>query len=256
MSIFDYEHPERPKDCTYLISPSMISKFFDYPKSWYDEEYLGTEKSFHGNTSTVIGTICHHIYECVSLGKPVSRDEINNDLIQYMQEHPNPDVDITEVMDGYPKVAKEVVNTYLIPLGKLNNVKCEFPVVAKVDKGIYVGGTCDRLEGDIVCDYKTVNKMPNKIAIPFGYKIQLLSYAYGLKQQGVDVNYIRIIYGVKPTKTIDARCVVVTEQVDDTMWTLIDDTLKLIAETIHTVREHPEMAYLLFKSYEIKRRRT
>ena len=255
MSIFDYEHPERPSDCTYLISPSMISKFFDYPRLWYEEEYLGGEQTFKGNTSTFIGTICHHIYESITQGNPVSRDEINADLISYMQEHPNAEVNIPEVIEDYPKVAKAVVNGYILPRGVAKpHIKCEFPVVGMVSGGIYVGGTCDRLENDIVCDYKTVSKLPNKMAIPFGYKIQLLAYAYALAQKGIDINYIRIIYGIRPMKTLDARCVVVTEQVDDTMWKLIDDTLNLISETVQTVREQPELAYLLFKSYDLKRK--
>ena len=262
-SIFTYESPEKPSDCLYMISPSMLSKFFDYPRVWYDEEYLGNPRNFKGNTSTFIGTICHYIYRCVTEGSPVSRESINEDLISYIQNNPNPDVVTAEVLQDYPLVSKAVVNNYILPIGRSNvwdnigtNIKCEFTVQGLVKAtsagGYYVGGTCDRLENDIVCDYKTVAKLPNKMAIPFGYKIQLLSYAYALTQEGYDINYIRIIYGVRPTKTLDARCVVVTEQITDEMWKLIDDTLLLVAETVDTVRQQPEMAYLLFKSYDLK----
>ena len=128
----------------------------------------------------------------------------------------------------------------------------EKKVVAKVMDGIYVAGTCDRIEGDCVVDFKTVASKPNELAIPFGYKIQLLAYAFALRRLGYEINRIRLVYGVKPTKKLSARCYVVTEEIDYMAEKLVNDTLRLIGESVIAVRQHPELAYLIFKSMDLK----
>lgn len=251
--LFQYTRPELPEDCVQLISPSQIDKFFQYPRSWYEENMLGNKPAFQGNTSTVTGTVCHYIYEQATLGSQVTREWINQQLDDYIIAKPNPDVDITKVKVDYPEVAKAVMNTYVIPANQKGaKVECEKQVIAKVMDGIYIAGTCDRIEGDCIVDYKTVSVKPNENVIPFGYKIQMLAYAYALRQQGYVINRIRLVYGVKPTKTLPARCIVVTENIDYVNEKLINDTLRLIGESVLTVKEHPELAYLIFKSMDLK----
>lgn len=251
--LFQYTRPELPDDCIQLISPSQIDKFFQYPRNWYEENMLGNKPSFQGSTSTVTGTICHYIYEQNTLGKEVTREWINKQLDDYLLIKPNPDVDADKVKIDYPVVASAVMNEYVIPANKKGGlIECEKPIVAKVMDGIYIAGTCDRIEGDCVVDYKTVSTKPNDQVIPFGYKIQMLTYAYALRQLGYEINRIRLVYGVKPTKTIPARCVVVTESIDYVAEKLVSDTLKLIGESVLTVKEHPELAYLIFKSMDLK----
>lgn len=251
--IFRYERPTLPEECIHAISPSQIDKFFSYPRIWYEECYLGNKPKFQGSTSTVTGTICHYIYEQNTLGKPITREEINAQLDTYLQIQPNPDVNINQVKIDYPLVAGVVMNEYVLPHNKNHGViECEKKVVGKVMNGIYLAGTCDRIEGDCVVDFKTVSTKPNESVIPFGYKIQLLAYAYALRQLGYEINRIRIVYGIKPTKTIPARCVVVTENIDYMAEKLISDTLKLIGESVHAVKTNPNLAYLIFKSMDLK----
>ena len=105
----------------------------------------------------------------------------------------------------------------------------------------------------IVVDYKNVVTKPaDNAPIPFDYKIQLLAYAYILRQLGYEINRIRIVYGIRPTKTLPARCVVVTESIDFIADKLISDTLQLIAESVLMVKENPSLAYLIFKSMDFK----
>lgn len=251
--IFRYIRPEVPEDCIHSISPSQINNFFAYPKVWYEDNMLDGEKAFQGNTATVTGTIAHHIYKSVTLGEPVTREEINEQLIEYAALKPELELDVAQIMADYPLVTGEVVNSYVIPHNKQGGLlKVEEEVVAKVMPNIYVGGTFDRLEGDCIVDYKTVGTKPNEVTIPFNYKIQLLAYAYALRQTGHIVDRIRIVYGVKPTKTLPARCIVVTEQIDYIADKLIDDTLKLMGESILTVLENPSLTHLIFKSMDLK----
>ena len=251
--IFDYEKPVFPDDCIFNISPSQIDKFFSYPSVWYQENLLGQEQSFQGNTASVTGTIAHYIYKCVTQKIPVTREDINTQLMRYAQIVQNPDLDVNQVMIDYPLVTAEVVNNYVIPQDtKGMQVRCEDLIIAEVLKGIYVGGSCDRLEGDTVVDYKNIGKLPNQDVIPFNYKIQLLAYAYIYRKKGFEVNNIRLVYGVKPTKTIPARCICVNEPIDYVADKLIGDTLQLIAESVLMVKENPRLAYLIFKSMDFK----
>lgn len=105
----------------------------------------------------------------------------------------------------------------------------------------------------IVTDYKTVSTKPcNLDTIPFDYKIQLLAYAYALGRNKKFIDRIRVVYGVKPTKTLPARTFVVTEQISFEDTQLISDTLNLITDTILKVKQQPELTYLLFKSMSLK----
>ena len=251
--IFDYEKPVFPDDCIFNISPSQIDKFFSYPSVWYRENLLGQEQSFQGNTASVTGTIAHYIYKCVTQKIPVTREDINAQLMRYAQIVQNPDLDVNQVMIDYPLVTAEVVNNYIIPQdAKGMQVRCEDLIIAEVLKGVYVGGSCDRLEGDTVVDYKNVGKLPNQDVIPFNYKIQLLAYAYIYRKKGFEVNNIKLVYGIKPTKTIPARCVCVNEPIDYIADKLIGDTLQLIAESVLMVKENPRLAYLIFKNLDFK----
>lgn len=253
--MFQYTRPTLPDDCTFAISPSGISKFFDYPRVWYEQSILGQEPEFKGSTATVTGTVCHWIYEQLTKGNKdiVNREYINKQLDEYIEACPNPDVDINQVKTDYPLVSSAVVNGYLLDANSKGMlVKSEEQVVAKVLDGIYVAGTCDRIEGDCIVDFKTVSTKPNESVIPFGYKIQLLSYAYAFRQKGYEINRIRLVYGVKPTQRIPARCIVVTENIDFMAEKLVDDTLKLIGESVLAVRENPNLTYLIFQSMDLK----
>lgn len=250
--MFEYKHPVLPDNCIGTISPSSISKFFDYPKVWYEEVIKG-DKVFLGSTATLTGTICHYIYESVSKGLKPLREAIETDLRAYLSMVEIPDIDIDKILSDYPPVVNEVVNSYVLPHNSgYGKIELEKPVHTEIYNGIYVAGTCDRIEGDCIVDYKTVSTKPNDKEIPFSYKIQLLAYAYILRKLGYEINRIRIVYGIKPTKTLGARCLVVTENITFQDEQMINDTLRLIADTMLFSRDNPQYNYLLFKSYALK----
>ena len=246
MGLLKYNEIKTPEDCIFRISPSQIALFFEYPSVWYKQEVCGV-KEFDGNTATMIGTVCHLIYEYMAKGLPIDREMIANELEAY-RDHP--EIDVDEVINTYPSVANTVLSQYL---QKNRPTEVELPVLTEVSNGIYVGGTCDNLTGDIVVDYKNVKTKPTEGAgIPFKYKIQLLAYAYALRANNKLVDRIRIVYGVQPTKTLDARCLVVTEQISYEDWKLIEDTLELMVLTVLEAKENPKLIPLLFKSMKLK----
>ena len=247
MDIFEHTQVAIPSDGVFKISPSKVANFFDYPPVWYKEQVLG-EKTFEGNTATVLGTVCHYIFEKVSKGEDICRDVI--DAMIDRAVFPD-DVDKEAVKASYPEIATAVVNEYL-----LDNIPShtEKAVSAHVKNGVYVAGTQDAVDMQrrVIVDYKIVGSKPNTDSIPFKYKIQLLCYVYANYVNNVHIDRIRIVYGVKPTKTLPARVFVVTEQVSQDDIKLISDTLQLIADTVIKAKEQPELIYLLFKSMSLK----
>ena len=251
--LFDYVRPSVPKGYKFIISPSSIGKFFEHPKSWYKEDLMGGEREFKGNTSTVLGTICHYIYESYNKCIEVDPDDIKIQLGKYALEHPELDINTKEILDEYHDITEAVFKTYLYSRQEIEkDARSEVPVVAEVMPGIYVAGTTDRIENDVIVDFKTVKTKPNELAIPFNYKVQLLAYAYALRKLGKEINWIRIVYGVRPTKKLPARCFVVSEAITPEAEKMIEDTLYLIGESVMAVKDNVKLAYLIFKSYDLK----
>ena len=249
-NLFEWNEVPLPDDCEIKISPSLAWKFYDNPSQWYKETVLKEPSDFKGSTSSVLGTVCHKIYECMSNNIEINRDMINEQLDQYQSKFNNPDVDVEEVKRLYPLVANAVLSGYLkghIP------TKTETPLSAKIGDGIYLAGTCDNLTGTCVVDYKNVGTKPNETAIPPMYKRQLMLYAYMFRHNGSLVDTVRIVYGVRPTKTLPARCFVVTEAITEQDWIDTQNYLKLVVETIKAVKEYPNLAHVIFKDYNLKK---
>ncbi len=242
----------------------QIEKFFSYPAIWYAEQVLG-EKQFNGNTSTELGTIVHAIAEAYAKGEPTSREEVEKYLTSKIKTRSVTDepLDLELIRDLYPTLSALLINDYL---AKNKPSRVEYQTFAEVLPGIHVGGSVDnrtdtfnskgeRVSGTIV-DYKNVATAPtngNAGTIPFGYKIQLLAYAYCDRAQGILTDRLRLVYTVRPTKTLPARLFVVNHQITDSDWELIENTLMLIAETVQVSRSNPELVHLLFKSMKLKK---
>lgn len=135
---FDYTVVPLPEDCFFKISPSSISKFFDFPVIWYKEQILG-EKHFTGSTATVLGSIIHGLAEFYAKGLPTDKDLVEKYLRKHMM---SPDVNCQEIRELYPEMAKLLINDY-IRHNKPTEV--EVSIVTQIRPGMYLGGTCDNL---------------------------------------------------------------------------------------------------------------
>jgi hypothetical protein len=246
---FTYKDLEIPNS-NFRISPSSIGKFFDYPSIWYKEHILKEKPEFNGNTASVLGTVIHAIaeeYGRYGSTPPNARELCNNYINSFKN---NEDVDCDLVKNLYEGMATILINDYLrynIPN------KVEEQVFTEVKNGIYVGGSCDALHGrTTITDYKNVGKKPSIDSIPFNYKIQLLSYALCYKNMGYPIDRIQIIYTVRPTKTLSPRVFQVAHTIQDEDWKLINDTLELIADSVELVKKNQSLAYIVFKSMNLK----
>ena len=246
---FSYNDIQIP-GASFRISPSSIGKFFDSPVIWYKENIL-KQKQFTASTATVLGTIMHAAAEGYCEGVPITRPQVEAYILASQKKKPimDPPILTEEIRELYPDMCMNLVNEYV----KGNKpTEWEVPLFTQVLDDIYVGGTCDNRTRDIVVDYKSASIKPNTDKIHFPYLIQLLAYAYCYRAQGIDITRLRIVYVVRPTKTLPVRTFIVNHIITPEDWTLITDTLLLIAESIQAIRSHPELTHLIFKSMKLK----
>ena len=244
---FEYNEIELPEGGKFKISPSGIEKFFSMPAVWYEEHIL-KEKGFKGSSATVLGTVIHALAEAYEKGEPTSREECDAYIEKMALEIDDLDVDI--IKELYPEMAGVLINEYIQNTAKATAVEEE--VCAHIENGIYIAGTLDRREGDMIVDYKNVSKKPNTEKIPFGFFIQMMAYAYADRAKGIFTDRIRLVYTVRPTKTLGVRLFTVTQQINEDDWKMIEDTLELISDTVQLHWAMPELDYITFKSMRFK----
>jgi len=252
MSIYTHTQVELHKDAKFKISPSQIASFFDYPSVWYKQEVLG-EKQFKGNTATVLGTTVHYVAEkyaeAIMTKQPLDVDALELEITKDLEELDNSDVDKEEVLSLYQMMSEELINQYL---SSNTPTQIEYQTVAEVGEGIYVGGSVDNRTNGTITDYKSATTKPRTEKIAWNHFIQLMAYAWSDKQKGILTERIRIVYVVRPTKTLPVRVFTVTQQITAKDWKAIEDVLTIISDTMLLVKEKPELAYLLFKSMSLK----
>ena len=252
MSIYTHTHVPVPEDGRFKISPSAISKFFEYPVNWYKEHILG-ESGFTGSTSSVLGTSCHYVAEQYALsqinGTPLDTEQLKATINADLDALDNPDINIDEIKSLYPDMATTLVQEYVsrnIP------THVEHAVCAEYDHGIYVAGSIDAIQGTTIVDYKTTATKPRTDSIPWHYYIQLMAYAWACKKQGITIDRIRIVWVCRPTKTLGPRVFVVNQQISSADWQAIDDVLRIMTDSILLHEAQPELDYLVFKSMQFK----
>lgn len=244
-TIFDHVKVPLPEDCIFKISPSAISKFFEYPVVWYKEQVLG-EVQFKGNTASVLGSIVHGLAECYAKGEATSKEMVEPYLIKHQF---NMDVNVSMVRDLYPDMAAALINEYL----RHNKpTEVERSMCHEVKDGIYVAGTFDNRTGSIMIDYKNVSTKPKTDKIPWNYYIQLMAYAWMARQEGIEIDKIRLVYVVRPTKTLPVRVFKVTQVIGEDDYKAIEEVLEIISDTVLLSKSNPELNYLLFKSMQFK----
>ena len=231
--------------CIHKISPSQISKFYDNPYMWYKEQLLKETKMIP-TTSMVLGTLVHAVAEAEVKNEDYNQEEI----ISFVEEESiTADIDIDTVLTNYPLMSKVLKDDFI---NQTDITNTELPVESDLGGDIWVGGTVDFIAGDTLGDYKTASKKPNLKKIPFNYKIQLLAYCYCLKKMGTNIKNIQIVYIVRPTKTLPARIFTVTESIEEMDWSMIENTLGLIKESVQVSNAVPTLRHIIWKHMSLK----
>lgn len=246
------------------ISPSQLSKFFDQTPTWYRENLLG-ESEFEGSTATEIGNCVHAAAQMYTETRAVDFSLIN----RYVESISNPEVDKAVVSEQYPYMAEELVNSYL-SVTKFVEPKCEEFVHYEILPNIFVSGSIDMYSsnlGGTITDWKTMGsldsaRLPTKF--PRAYWFQQMTYAWILRKLGRPIEYCKLVYVTrsnvgrvsektgKPLKSYPSQVHVLTEPVTDEAMALIDGVINLVAESIQTWNDKPELRYLLAQDYRLK----
>lgn len=253
---FSYNKGEDITNGAFRISASQVSKFFDSTSLWYREHLLG-EEGFTGNTATELGTVVHAAIAMYATTGTVDWDVIN----EYIRSlATNPEIDITEIYDQYMPMF-EAVFPYLE--ANMPNEVEKF-IFYEILPNIGVGGSIDALRNNTIIDWKTTGAKNPPNSFSRNYWFQQMTYAWVLKQQNIQIDYLKLVYITKsdtgrvsektgkPLKDYPSTYSIVTEEVTEEKLELIGSCLHLIAESVDTWNKHPELRHLLAQDMRLK----
>lgn len=264
MSYFEYNDGKGiVPEGAFRISASQVSKFFDYTAQWYREHLLG-EAGFMGNTATELGNCVH-----VGIEMFVREGEVDYDALEaYIDKITIPEIDIARIRNQYGPMLDVA-----LPYVRRNRpTEVEKFVFHEILPGIGAGGSIDALRGPTkvledgtitypdgvtIMDWKTTSMKSPPTKFSRNYWFQQMTYAWVLKQMGIRVKWLKLVYITqsdlgrvsektgKPLKDYPSQVAAVTEEVTDENLELIGSCLQVIAESVKTWQEKPELRYLL-----------
>lgn len=254
----DYFAYNTGKDVTgdaFRIGASQVSKFFDRTSEWYHENLLG-EKEFTGSTATVLGTAVHAGIEMFVTEGAVDYEAITD----FVLSHTDPEIDKDHILSQI----EPMIETALPYVESHMPEEVEKFVFHEILPGIGAGGSIDALRGDTIMDWKTTSAKtpPNKFSR--NYWFQQMTYAWVLKQKGIDINFLKLVYITqsetgrfsektgKPLKDYPSQVSVVTEEVTEEKLDLIESCLKIVAESVDVWNKQPELRHLLAQDSRLK----
>jgi hypothetical protein len=287
-SRFEYNEGTEITKGAFRISASQFSKFFDSTSEWYRTQLMG-EEGFTGNTATHLGTAVHAGIESYVTDGDVDWDA----LFSYINSIEDPEVDIQHILDHH----EVMINTALPFVEENMPTEVEKFIFHEILPGIGAGGSLDALtgyaeycvedvrvtrevyelakdqnkpvevkypQGATIMDWKTTSAKTPPKKFSRAYWFQQMLYAWVLKQQGITVNYVKLVFisksemnrvSEKTGKRLQdypSVCTVLTEEVTDANLELIGSCLSLIAESVHVWNTQPEMHHLLSQDQRLK----
>ena len=243
----------------FRIGASGVSRFFTSTSSWFRESMLG-EDGFTGSRASVLGTVVHFCLECYVNKEPIDVEEIEQYLLN--QKPLLDDVDLDYIRLQYPMMA-QVTQNYLDNLDLTTAVSEPF-VHKELLPGIHVGGSIDLHTDSTVYDYKTYSSKTAPKSMQYAHKLQLLTYASLLIDQGIPIRYMSTINistnidgGVsektgKPLKSYPPDVTPIVEVITAEDLEMIRNVHQVIAESVQTFRDNPAMRHLLAQDNRLR----
>lgn len=252
---FSYNEGTDVTKGAFRIGASQVSKFFDKTSEWYHENLLG-EKGFTGNTATHLGTIVHAGVEMF-----VREGEVDwSALDAHIHSINDPEVDNDHILNQY----EPMINAVLPFVEQNMPTEVEKFVFHEILPDIGAGGSIDAIRGDTIIDWKTTGAKTPPTRFSRNYWFQQMTYAWVLKQQGIDINFLKLVFITqnetgrvsektgKPLKDYPSTYSVVTEPVTEEGLEIIGSCLKLVAESVQTWNDQPELRHLLSQDMRLK----
>lgn len=243
----------------FRISASQISRFFDETSQWYREFLLG-ETGFTGSTASELGN-------CVHAAAAMYHDNqsIDNTAIEKYINTLGTDIDKELIRYQYPIMVSTLQQNYLT---RTKATDSEMFAWKEILPGIGVGGSIDRYDRHraTISDYKTMGSLDKARVpktFPRAYWFQQMTYAWLLKQQGLPVDYIELVYVTrsntgryndkgKPLKDYPSEVHVLREPVTTDNLKLIEGCIRVIADSVQLWNDKPELRHILAQDYRLK----
>lgn len=242
----------------FKVSPSRLSKFFDATSAWYDENLQGGE-GFTGNTASHLGTVVHALAEAyVKEGQFLSDSLVE----EYLDSIQDPEVDKDYIRMQYPIMAATLRDQFLC---KNDFATTEAFIHKKIKKHVYAAGSTDALLVDhTLVDYKTTSALSAPTSISRNYWFQQMTYVWIYRHIGIPVNRFKLVYVTtndvgrvsektgKPLKDYPTEVVELVHDVSSNDMEIIENCLKVVADSVIAWDEMPEIRHLLSQDYRNK----
>jgi hypothetical protein len=233
--------------------------------------------------SACLGTIVHFCGEDFILSGKVDRTEIYRylysvvcpsnspefpssepEMLSVLEQFSHATIDVQHILNQFRPMGNALLD-YIRKLPKHLPLVSEQMVAAEVLPGFWIAGSCDLRQGSNIYDFKTTSSLSAPSSISYGYRLQLLAYAYALIKSGTPVSTASIIWITtnqvnrispdtgKHMKDYPATCSVSKSiTIDEQSLEFIESILKLVAETVQFVLANPDKAYIAFRDYRLK----
>lgn len=261
MSYFSYyEGKELLPDGAIKLSPSRLSRFFDDTSNWYRETLLGEAPAFQGSTSSHLGTVVHGMAEMYK--KTGATDASLAE--EYIDSISDPEVDRHVIRSQYPVMAEALIREFVSQVGG----ESEPFEHQEVIPGVHLAGSIDLLLPNEIVDYKTTSQLTVPTKVPRNYYFQQMAYVWLARKKGMDIKRFRIVYVTtnivgrvsektgKPLKDYPTTVTSLFHEVTPSDLELIDNVLRLVADSAKTFVENPKMQYMLAQDLRLKKRTT
>ena len=243
----------------FKISPSQLSKFFSDTPQWYREHVLEEDSAFTGNTNSMLGNCVHGLAEMRYTEGAVDHHKVE----EYLSTITDPEIDLNYIRQQYGVMADCLLDNVVdrLPAGG----KAEPFLWYEVIPGYGVGGSLDMLQAEEIRDYKTTGAMSPPKSIPRSYWFQQMSYVWLAKKHGYNIKRFVLDYIThnnvgrispvtgKPMKDYPTTHTPLVHEVTDTDLEIIDNTLRLVSESVKAFKEKPEISYLLAQDLRLKK---
>jgi hypothetical protein len=251
---FEYNNGEEVTKGAFRISASQLSKFFDQTSAWYHENLLG-EEGFTGSTASMLGTVVHAGIEMYVTSGEVDYEALEDRVLSIDDE----EIDTGRILSQY----QHMIDAALPYVDNNMPEEVEKFIFHELLPGIGAGGSLDAIKGlkdphgATIMDWKTTSSKTAPVKFSRNYWFQQMCYAWVLKQQGVNVRYIKLVYITasdvnrvsektgKQLKDYPSIVTEVVEEVTDSGLELIGSCLQVVADSVKTWNDQPELRYLL-----------
>lgn len=251
-----------PQDC-FLFSVTDIALYKHNPTEFFKKVLL-KESSYEINFNATLGTCVHHL--CSSFYEKKQIEEVDKEINEFLKSLNPEEIDTPLLWDKYTGMKEVVIET--LKQNEFNfgtPTEIEKSYIHQLSDKIYLGGTLDIRFNQMIMDYKTTtNKyIKSETEFPEKYSNQLYAYAWLCKQQGIEVTNLALQYFTqpdlnrysevtfKPLKDYPCRDVLSIQPLQYELLQEIEETIKLIAETLEYILKYPESFRLFARDLTI-----